>query len=194
MKANLKNKNSYIYSYTRTAIGAFQGSLKSISATELGSKVIHSLIDKINLDNKLINEVIMGNVLSANLGQAPARQAALGAGLSNSVECLTINKVCGSGLKSIMLADDSIRLGNSNVIVGGGMENMSLAPYYMSKSRTGFGFGHQNITDSILKDGLWDPYNNTAMGNCAEILCKEEKYSREKQDDFAIESYKRSNH
>ena len=169
MKAKMKNKNSYIYSYTRTAIGAFQGSLKSISATELGSKVIYSLINKIDLNDGLINEVIMGNVLSADLGQAPARQAALGAGLSNNIECLTINKVCG-------------------------MENMSLAPYYMSKSRTGFGFGHQNITDSILKDGLWDPYNNTAMGNCAEILCKEESYSREKQDDFAIESYKRSNH
>jgi acetyl-CoA C-acetyltransferase len=194
MKAKMKNKNSYIYSYTRTAIGAFQGSLKSISATELGSKVIYSLINKIDLNDGLINEVIMGNVLSADLGQAPARQAALGAGLSNNVECLTINKVCGSGLKSVMLADDSIRLGKSDVIVGGGMENMSLAPYYMSKSRTGFGFGHQNITDSILKDGLWDPYNNTAMGNCAEILCKEESYSREKQDDFAIESYKRSNH
>ena len=186
--------NSYIYDYTRTPIGAFQGSLSTINATDLGSTVIKELIVRNNLDKNKINSVVMGNVLSANLGQAPARQAALGADLPYRTECLTINKVCGSGLKSVMLTDESIRLGSSTLAISGGMENMSLAPYYIDKARLGFGFGHKNITDSILKDGLWDPYNDYAMGNCAEILSSEESYTRKSQDDYAIESYKRSNH
>ena len=185
--------NTYICEYTRTPIGAFQGSLSNIPATKLGSIVIKSILEKaFNADNE-IDEVIMGNVLSANLGQAPARQAALGAGLSQKTECMTINKVCGSGLKSVMLANQSIQLGFMNVSIAGGMENMSLAPYYLEKSRTGMGFGNQQVIDSILKDGLWDPYSDFAMGNCGEILCKEESYSRLDQDNYAIESYKRSN-
>ena len=184
---------TYICAYTRTPIGAFQGSLKSIPATKLGSIVIESIIKKVSINKDKIDEVIMGNVLSANLGQAPARQAALGAGLTNKTECMTINKVCGSGLKSIMLAEQSIKLGVANITIAGGMENMSLAPYYIDKARAGMGFGHQKLTDSILKDGLWDPYSNLAMGNCGEVLCQEEKYSRQDQDDYAIESYKRSN-
>ena len=188
----MKN-NTFICGYKRTPIGSFQGSLNSIPATELGSIVIKSTIEQANIPKDKVDEVIMGNVLSANLGQAPARQAALGADLSHSVECMTINKVCGSGLKSIMLADQSIKLGNANISIAGGMENMSLAPYYLNKSRIGMGFGHQQVIDSILKDGLWDPYSDFSMGNCGEILCKEEQYSREDQDNYAIESYNRSN-
>ena len=185
--------NTFICAYKRTPIGAFQGSLSNITATKLGSIVIESVIKEININKNKIDEVIMGNVLSANLGQAPARQAALGANLPNNTECMTINKVCGSGLKSIMLADQAIKLGNTKISIAGGMENMSLAPYYIDKSRSGMGFGHQKLTDSILKDGLWDPYSDFAMGNCGEVLCKEEKYSRQDQDNYAIESYKRSN-
>jgi len=184
--------NTYICSYSRTPIGAFQGSLSKIPATKLGSYVIESVIEKSKLDKDLIDEVIMGNVLSANLGQAPARQASKGAGLPNKVECLTINKVCGSGLKAVMLADQSLKLKNSDLIIAGGMENMSLAPHYLQKSREGVMFGDSKIIDSILKDGLWDPYNECAMGNCGEILSKENNYTKEKQNQFAIESYKKS--
>ena len=186
-------KNNVICSYTRTPIGAFQGSLSKIPATELGSLVIKSVLDKSLVNSKNIDEVIMGNVLSANLGQAPARQSSIGAGLKSSVECLTINKVCGSGLKSIMLADDSISMNRSNLVIAGGMENMSLAPHYIEKSRIGMTFGNNKIIDSILKDGLWDPYNNFAMGNCGEVLCKENQYSKKAQDEFAIKSYTKSN-
>ena len=181
-----------IYSYTRTPIGAFKGSLSNINATKLGSIVIEDVINKINIDSKLIDEVIMGNVLSANLGQAPARQASIGANLGKNVECMTINKVCGSGLKSVMLGDQSIKLNNSDFVIAGGMENMSLAPYYMPKARKGINFGHDKLIDSIIIDGLWDPYNNILMGNCGEILSKENNYSREDQDNYAIESYNRS--
>ena len=186
-------KNNYICSYSRTPIGAFQGNLSTISATNLGAATIASTIEKSGINKNYIEEVIMGNVLSANLGQAPARQAALGAGLLNNVECMTINKVCGSGLKAVMLADQSIKTGNSDIIIAGGMESMSLAPHYMPKSRTGNFFGHSKLIDSILQDGLWDPYNNLAMGSCAEKLCSEKKYTREMQDQYAIESYERAN-
>ena len=186
--------NTYICSYSRTPIGAFQGSLSKIAATKLGSYVIESVIEKSKLNKDLIDEVIMGNVLSANLGQAPARQASKGAGLPNKVECLTINKVCGSGLKAVMLADQSLKLKNSDLIIAGGMENMSLAPHYFQKSRQGVMFGDSKIIDSILKDGLWDPYNECAMGNCGEVLSKENNYTKEKQNQFAIESYKKSIH
>ena len=183
---------TYICSYTRTPIGAFQGLLSNISATKLGSISIEGVINKIDFDSALIDEVIMGNVLSANLGQAPARQASIGANLSNNVECMTINKVCGSGLKAVMLADQSIRLDNSSFVIAGGMENMSLAPHYVSKTREGIKFGHNQLIDSIITDGLWDPYNNRLMGNCGEILSKENNYTKQDQDDYAIESYARS--
>ena len=189
-----KNNTTYICAYTRTPIGAFQGSLSHVPATKLGSIVIESILNKGLLADAAIDEVIMGNVLSANLGQAPARQAALGAGLSHQTECMTINKVCGSGLKSIMLSDQSIQSGYIHTAIAGGMENMSLAPYYIEQSRSGMGFGHKKLIDSILKDGLWDPYSDFAMGNCGEVLCEEESYSRLDQDNYAIESYKRSNH
>ena len=183
---------TYIFSYARTPIGAFQGLLSSISATKLGSIVIKDVINKVNIESKLVDEVLMGNVLSANLGQAPARQASMGANLPVNVECMTINKVCGSGLKAVMLGDQSIKLNNSNFVIAGGMENMSLAPFYISKGRKGIKFGHDKLIDSIIQDGLWDPYNNILMGNCGEILSKENNYSRADQDNYAIESYNRS--
>ena len=184
---------TFICSYKRTPIGAFQGTLSNIEAPKLGSIVIKSVLKSSGINSSVIDEVIMGNVLSANLGQAPARQAALGADLRDETECLTINKVCGSGLKSVMLADQSIRLGDKKISIAGGMENMSLAPYYLTNSRKGMGFGNKQVIDSVLKDGLWDPYSDFAMGNCGEVLCEEEKYSRNEQDKYAIESYKRSN-
>jgi len=185
--------DSYICEYARTPIGAFQGGLSNVTAIELGSNVIKAVLDKTSIKIEYINEVIMGNVLSANLGQAPARQASIGANLLDSVECMTINKVCGSGLKAVMLADQSIKMRNAHVLVAGGMENMSLAPYYSPQSRKGLMFGHNQLVDSILHDGLWDPYNNVPMGNCGEVLCKENNYTREDQDAYAIESYARAN-
>jgi len=186
-------KHTYICSYARTPIGAFQGSLSRISSTTLGSIVIKSVVEKTTIPVENINEVIMGNVLSANLGQAPARQSCIEAGLKNDVECMTINKVCGSGLKAVMLADYSIHMNNADVIIAGGMESMSLAPYYIENARKGMMFGNSKLIDSILKDGLWDPYNNFAMGNCGEVLCSERGYTKEMQNNFAIESYMRSN-
>jgi acetyl-CoA C-acetyltransferase len=184
---------TYIYGYSRTPIGCFNGVLKTISAPELGAAVIRSVLEKSNFEKDQIDEVIMGNVLSAGIGQAPARQASVYAGLSYSTQCMTINKVCGSGLKSIMLAEQSISQGNANIIIAGGMENMSLAPHYLLNSRKGLNFGDAKLKDAILNDGLWDPYNNMAMGGCAEVLNNEENISREDQDAFAIQSYERSN-
>ena len=148
--------NTFICSYSRTPIGSFQGNLKNIHATKLGANTISATLKKINLDASNIDEVIMGNVLSAGLGQAPARQAAIYAGLPYSVECMTINKVCGSGLKAVMLADQSIKTGNSNFVIAGGMENMSMAPYYIKNGRNGLKFGDSKLIDSILFDGLMD--------------------------------------
>ena len=187
------NEKTYIYSIARTPIGSFNGSLKSITAPRLGAVVIKSILEKSNISNDEVDEVIMGNVLSTGVGQAPARQASIYAGLSYSTNCMTVNKVCGSGLKSIMLADQSIRLGDSRVIIAGGMENMSRAPHYLLNSRLGVTYGDAKFKDSIINDGLYDPYNEILMGGCAEILNDEEKITREVQDNFAINSYKRSN-
>ena len=183
---------SLIISIARTPIGSFQGVLSSVPTVRLGAAVIKSSVERANIDPIHINEVIMGNVLSAGEGQAPARQASIYAGLPKSVECMTINKVCGSGLKSIMLADQAIRCGDADVIVAGGMENMSQSPYYLMDARDGMRLGHKKVIDSLIRDGLWDPYGDMHMGNCAEVLAKEENYSREKQDKFAVESYRRS--
>lgn len=181
-----------IVSSARTAIGSFNGVLASVPATRLGSIAIEAAIKRAGIDPKLVDEVIMGNVLPANEGQAPARQAALGAGLDNSVECMTINKVCGSGLKSVMLAAQAIMVGDADVIVAGGMENMSQAPYYLSQARFGFKMGHKEIIDGMIKDGLWDVYNDFHMGNAAELCAKNCSISREEQDEFAIQSYQRA--
>jgi acetyl-CoA C-acetyltransferase len=181
-----------VVSTKRTPVGSFQGVLSTVSAPKLGSVVIKSILDETKIDPKEIDEVIMGCVLPAGQGQAPARQAALGAGLPNSVECMTINKVCGSGIKSAMLATQAIQVGDAEVIIAGGMENMSLAPYLLPKARTGYRMGNGQLVDSMVNDGLWDVYNNIHMGNCAELCAKDRKYTREEQDTFAIESYKRA--
>ena len=186
------SNNSVITAIARTAIGSFQGVLSSVPTVRLGAVVIKSAVERAGLMGEDIDEVIMGNVLSAGEGQAPARQAAIYAGLPNTVECMTINKVCGSGLKSVMLADQAIRCGDAEVVVAGGMENMSLSPYYLMDARDGMRLGHKKVVDSIIGDGLWDPYGDMHMGNCAEVLAKEENFSREDQDAFAVESYRRS--
>lgn len=179
----------FIVSAKRTAIGSFQGSLSSVPATQLGAISIKASLKESCIDPNLINQCIMGHVLTAGCGQAPARQAALGGGLNQSCQSLTINKVCGSGLKAVMLAVDSIKLGQSQAVVAGGQENMSLSPHLLEKSRSGFKMGHTIMADSMVKDGLWDPYNNFHMGNAAELCVAKYKFSRQEQDDFAIQSY-----
>lgn len=176
----------------RTPIGAFNGTLSSLTAPQLGSIVIKSLIEESGLDISLIDEVIMGNVLTAGLGQAPARQAAIFAGLHKKTECLTINKMCGSGLKAIMLAHQAIANGDADIIIAGGQESMSNAPYFLSKARNGYKLGHGSINDIILTDGLIDAYDNIHMGNCAEMCAREFNFTREELDSYAIQSYKRA--
>lgn len=186
------NPNVVIIAAKRTPVGAFQGSLSSIPAPKLGAVAIKALLDETGLDVNHVNEVIMGNVLAAGLGQAPARQAALFASLPNSVECLTINKMCGSGLKAVMLGAQAIQCGDSDIVIAGGMENMSAAPYLLPKGRTGQRLGHGSVEDSIIKDGLWDVYNDQHMGNCAELCAREKNYTRKEQDEFAEQSYSRA--
>ncbi len=181
-----------IVSAARTPVGNFQGSLSEVPATRLGSIVIEEAIKRAALSPEEVDQCIMGCVLPAGLGQAPARQAALGAGLPKSVDCMTINKVCGSGLKSVMLAFDAIRLGEAEVIVAGGMESMTRAPYALDKARSGYRMGDGKIYDLMVKDGLWDVYNDFHMGFAAEMCAEKYNYTREKQDEFAIESYTRA--
>ena len=185
-------KDIVIVSAKRTAIGSFQGNLSSISASELGSVVIKAILNETGIDPNIIDEVIMGNVLSAGQGQAPARQAAISAGLPSKVECFTINKMCGSGLKSVMLASHAIQAGDAEIIIAGGMENMSKAPYLLLNNRKGLRLGHDQILDSMIVDGLWDIYNDKHMGECAETCALDKKYTRESQDLFAQESYSRA--
>ena len=185
-------RQSVIVAAKRTPIGAFQGNLSSVLAPKLGAIAIKAVVEETGIDKTQINEVIMGNVLSAGIGQAPARQAAIYAGLPNSVEALTINKMCGSGLKAVMLADQAIRCGDAEVVIAGGMESMSNAPYLLQDARSGQRLGHGKMIDSLIHDGLWDAYNDTHMGNCAEMLSKERNYTREAQDKFAVTSYKRA--
>ncbi len=185
-------KKVVIVSYARTPIGSFLGSLSTVPATQLGSIAIKGALDKINLDPKNVQEVIMGHVVQSNTGQAPARQAALGAGISNNVPATTVNKVCASGMKSISMAAQSIALGDQDIIVAGGMENMSQIPHYMHL-RNGQKFGPATMIDGMQRDGLVDAYNQEAMGVCADLCATEHSFSREDQDNFAIQSYKRSN-
>ncbi len=180
-----------IVSAARTPIGSFLGSLSSLTAVQLGSAAIKGAMEKINLDPSSVQEVFMGNVVQAGVGQAPARQAALGAGLPDSVPCTTVNKVCASGMKSIMMAAQSIALGDADIIVAGGMESMSNIPHYV-QMRNGTKFGPTTLIDGMQKDGLVDAYNNDAMGTCADLCATEYKFSREEQDAFAIQSYERS--
>ena len=182
----------YIVSAKRTPMGSFGGKLASFSATALGSKAISGAINTANIDPLHIDEVFFGNVCSANLGQAPARQAALGAGISNEVPCTTINKVCSSGMKSIMFGAQSIALGQADIIVAGGMESMSNIPYYVPEMRWGTKFGGSEIVDGLQKDGLIDAYDHQAMGNSGDATAEKYGFTREDQDSYAIRSYKRA--
>ena len=181
-----------IVSAVRTPMGSFGGVLSSVSATQLGATAIKGAINKSGIDANLVEEVFMGNVLQANLGQAPARQSAIFAGLSKDVPCTTINKVCSSGMKSVMLAAQSIKAGDNDIVIAGGMENMSSVPHYFAKGRNGQKLGDMKLIDGLVKDGLTDVYNKVHMGNCAEICAKDMNFTREQQDEFAIESYNRS--
>lgn len=185
-------KEVYIVSAVRTPIGSFGGSLANIPATKLGSIAVKGALEKAGVDPKEVNEVFLGNVVSAGLGQAPARQAAIGAGIGHNVPCTTVNKVCSSGMKTVMLGAQSIMLGINDVVVTGGFENMSSVPYYLPKARFGYKYGPGQLVDGLMHDGLWEVYNEFAMGNCADNTAKEMNISREEQDEYAISSYKRS--
>ena len=188
----MNSKEVYIVSAVRTPIGSFGGALKDIEATRLGGIAIKAAVERAGIDPKEVNEVYMGCVLQANLGQAPARQAAIFGGLPEEVCCTTINKVCASGMKSIMQGAQAILLGDAEVVVAGGMENMSAAPFYAPSVRWGNKFGNSQLIDGMAKDGLTDVYKDYAMGNAAELCARECNISREQQDEFAIESYQRS--
>ncbi len=189
----MKNpRDVVILAAQRTAIAAFQGALKDLSAPKLGAIVAKSVLQKADVAPGDVNEVFMGSVLPAGMGQAPARQVALGAGLPNTVPCTTINKVCGSGLRTVMFAAQTIKAGDGEVVLAGGMESMSNVPYYVENARDGLRFGHKSLIDGMIKDGLWDVYNDFHMGNAAEICAKECGISRSAQDEFAAESYRRA--
>jgi acetyl-CoA C-acetyltransferase len=185
-------KEVYIVSVARTPIGSFNGSLAAKKATELGSLVIRKAMEKIKLDPTSVDEVFMGNVISANVGQAPATQASIGAGISNDTPTTTVNKVCASGMKAIMLGAQSIQLGQNEIVVAGGMESMSNVPYYLPNNRSGAKLGHGQVIDGIIRDGLWDVYKDYHMGNAAELCATDMNISREDQDEYAITSYKRA--
>lgn len=185
-------KNVVIVAAKRTPIGSFGGSLSTFSAPELGASVIYEVLKAGGVKSEQVDEVVMGNVLSAGIGQAPARQAALKAGLQDKIPATTVNKVCASGTKAIMIAADQIALGHNEIMVAGGMESMSNVPYYLKKHRFGSKLGHSEVSDGIIFDGLWDVYNDYHMGNAGELCASECGISREDQDEFAIESYKRA--
>jgi acetyl-CoA C-acetyltransferase len=185
-------KKVVIVAAARTPIGSFMGSLSTVPAPKLGSIAIKGVLEKSAIDPGIVDEVIMGNVLTAGVGQAPARQAALAAGLPEQVTCMTINKVCGSGLKAVMLAAQAIQVGDADVVIAGGQENMSLAPHLLPKMRTGQKMGHAKLIDSMIGDGLWEVYNDFHMGNAAELCASDYNISREQQDAMAVESYQRS--
>ncbi len=185
------NKRIVIVSAVRTPIGSFMGGLSTVTAPRLGAVAIKGALDKINLDPNLIDEVYMGNVIQAGVGQAPARQAAIFAGLPNTIACTTINKVCASGMKAVMLGAQAIQCGDAEIVVAGGLENMSLIPHYMNL-RNGTKFGPATMVDGMQKDGLTDAYDNSAMGVCADLCATEYNFTREDQDNYAIQSYERS--
>ncbi|MDR7464402.1 MAG: beta-ketoacyl synthase N-terminal-like domain-containing protein, partial [Armatimonadota bacterium] len=181
-----------ILSAVRTPIGRFLGGLSTVPAPRLGAVAIRAALQRAGVTAAQVDEVIMGNVLSAGLGQAPARQAALYAGLPETVPALTVNKMCGSGLKAVMLAAQAIQCGDADIVVAGGMENMSLAPYLLERARTGYRYGDAALVDSMLRDGLVDAYSRKHMGQCCELLNREYHFSREEQDAFAVQSYRRA--
>ncbi len=185
-------KNAFIYAAKRTPIGSFMGSLSSVSGSQLGAKVVKALVKENSLKGSEFQGAIVGCVLPAGMGQAPARQVVIFGDLPQSVPAVTINKVCGSGLKAVSLAFDQIALGRADCLLAGGIENMSMAPYYLKTARGGFRMGHQEVSDGMIMDGLWDVYNQFHMGTAAEMCAKEYKFSREAQDAYAKESYERA--
>ncbi len=185
-------KDVVIVSAVRTPLGSFGGQFAGVSATKLGAAAIQGALEKAGIAGDQVNEVFMGNVVSAGLGQSPARQASLFAGMPNSVDCTTVNKVCASGMKAIMLGAQTIQAGTNDIVVAGGMENMSQIPYYLPKARYGFGYGHGQVVDGLVLDGLTDVYNQCAMGVCADSTASKYEISREEQDRFAIQSYQRT--
>lgn len=185
-------KEVYIVSVARTPIGAFGGGLLPLTAPQLGAIAMKAAIEKAGIKSSDIQEVLMGNVISAGIGQAPVTQAMLGAGVPDTTPSTTINKVCASGMKAIMIGAQSIQLGINDIVLAGGMESMSNAPYYLMKERFGAKLGHGKVEDGIIKDGLWDPYGDKHMGSCGETCAREYKFSREDQDNYAIESYRRA--
>ena len=187
-----KHLTPVIVSAARTPIGSFGGSLKKVPAVELGAVAIRAALERGNVAPEDVEETILGMVLQAGVGQAPARQAAIRAGIPTSSSAMTVNKVCSSGLKSVMLGAGLIQLGEHRVVVAGGMENMNQVPYYLPKAREGYRLGNGKIVDGMVNDGLWDPYGDCHMGNCAELCAKEKEVSREEQDAFAAESYSRA--
>ena len=176
----------------RTPVGSFNGALSSFSAAQLGSIAIKGILDETQIDGKLIDEVIMGNVLTGGQGQAPARQAAIFAGLPEKTECMTINKMCGSGLKAVMLAQQAIAAGDADIIIAGGQESMTNTPYILPKARSGYRLGNGEVVDLMIKDGLWDVYNDIHMGSCAEACARDFSFKREELDEFAINSYRKA--
>jgi acetyl-CoA C-acetyltransferase len=187
-------KQIVILSATRTPVGSFLGKLSSLSAPALGSIAIRGALEKAGVEPEQVEQVILGNVLQAGIGQAPARQASLGAGIPDSVPCITLHKVCGSGMRAVMDASNAIQAGEYDLAVAGGMESMSNAPYLLEKARSGYRMGNVPLVDSMIKDGLWDPYKDLHMGNCAEMCAGKYHFTREEQDAFALESYKRAQH
>ncbi|MCP4895552.1 MAG: thiolase family protein [bacterium] len=188
----MANDDVVILSAARTPIGSFLGSLASVPAPQLGAAAIRGALEKANVEPKQVEQVVMGNVLQAGIGQAPARQAGIAADIPHSAGAVTIHKVCGSGLKAVMYAANDIRCGDYQVAVAGGMENMSATPYLLPKARTGYRMGNGQILDHMVSDGLWDPYGDKHMGNCAETCARHYEFSRETQDEFAKESYRRA--
>ncbi len=188
----MESESVVIVGHARTPVGAFNGTLSALSAPKLGAAAIKAALERSAVGVDEVSEVLMGCVLPAGVGQAPARQAAIFAGLPDRTPCATVNKVCGSGLQTIIQATQALQCGDSDIVVAGGMENMSQAPYYLPQARNGFRLGDGKVVDGLVHDGLWDPYNNQHMGNCAELCAKEKGFTREEQDAYAIQSYKRA--
>lgn len=182
----------YVISGKRTPVGAFQGAFSSLTAPQLGAAAIHAALEAAGVAPENVDEVLMGNVLSAGIGQAPARQASKGAGIPDSVPCTTVNKVCGSGMKTIMMAAQAIKCGDADIVVAGGMESMTNTPYALPTARGGMRMGNQTAVDLMINDGLWDPYDNVHMGSCGDLCASEKGFSREELDAFSVESYRRA--
>ena len=188
----MADRDTYIVSACRTAIGEFMGGISSMTAPQLGAISIREAVKRAGIDPAQVDEVLMGNVVQAGVGQAPARQAAIHGGIPDTVPAMTVNMVCGSGLKAVMVAAQAIRAGDADVIVAGGMESMSNAPYYLTKARSGYRLGNGELVDGVIHDGLWDSFNNFHMGSAAELIARKFKVTREDQDRFSVESHQKA--